>query len=385
MSYREFFRRFLLVVIILVVLVGLWQVRGTVILAFLGVVLAVALSIPVNRLHKKHGWRRTWAIIFTVFIFLLVTTLVYLILFPAIFDEVGRLIVSIPAAYNSIIDLYEQFRSSNELIANFFPAFQGNEANQTFDQLGDQFMGSIGSILETSLPVLLSGIGSLASFVLNFVLAVFLAILFLIDPMSYVKASLYLVPEQYHQRLLNLWNELYRTLTTWIRALSFSITVTVLLVWLVLGVLLGSPNALIVAVFAGVATLIPNIGFWLPLLPILIFNLAADPAQLLIVVPAYLLIQIVESNFITPSIVKAELNIPAAGMMVCQLVLGILLGPLGLFLAVPLVAVIIAIVRELYSFDSLGLRGKQLDLTINGAGQVVLKDDLVPVEIEPTE
>lgn len=370
MSFQEYLKRVVVVLFAVIIVLGFWKVRGTLILAFLGLVLAVALSIPVNWLHRKKKWRRSWAIVLTVFIFLLVVFLVYLILFPTIFDEISRLVLAIPAAYRSVVGLYEQFRSSNEMIANFFPAFEGSDSIKTFDQISNQLLNSFGAIVGTGVPIILSGIGSLASIILNLVLAVFLAILFLIDPLSYVKASLYLVPQAYHQRLLNLWNGLYETLTTWIRALSFSITVTVLLVWLVLGVLLGSPNALIVAVFAGVATLIPNIGFWLPLLPILIFNLATDPAQLLIVIPAYLVIQIVESNFITPSIVKAELNIPAAGMMVCQLIFGILFGPLGLFLAVPAVAVLIDLVREIFSYGWLGLDGVKVELFTDSSGKV---------------
>ncbi len=382
MSFQEFFKRIAVVFLGIIILLGVWKVRGTLILAFLGIVLAVALSIPVNWLHRKRRWRRTWAIVFTVFIFLVVVFLVYLILFPTIFDEISRLFLSIPAAYRSLINLYEQFRGSNEIIADFFPPFDGSGKVDPVDQLLDQVLNSLGPIVGTGVPIILNSIGSLASIVLNFVLAVFLAILFLVDPLSYVKASLYLFPLSYHQRVLNLWNQLYQTLTTWIRALSFSITVTVLLVWLVLGVLLGSPNALIVAVFAGVATLIPNIGFWLPLLPILIFNLAADPAQLLVVIPAYLIIQIVESNFITPSIVKAELNIPAAGMMVCQLIFGILFGALGLFLAVPAVAVIIDMIREVISYGWLGLRGVKIQLFTEPSGRVGFVDPPARIDLK---
>src|SRR5690606_24094352 len=136
----------------------------------------------------------------------------------------------------------------------------------------------------------------------------------------------------------------------WISALSLSIAITGALVWLILGVLLGMPNAVVVAVFAGIATFIPNIGVFLPLIPIVVFTLASDPGQLVVYVPVYLLIQLLESNVITPSIVKAELELPAGGVMVFQLLATLALGALGLLLAVPLLAVITVLVREIYAY-----------------------------------
>ena len=72
-------------------------------------------------------------------------------------------------------------------------------------------------------------------------------------------------------------------------ALFISITLTVSLVLLILG-LLGMPHILVVAVFAGFATFVPNIGAFLPLIPIAIFTPADDPAKPFIMVPAYLAI-----------------------------------------------------------------------------------------------
>ncbi len=103
--------------------------------------------------------------------------------------------------------------------------------------------------------------------------------------------------------------------------------------------------------------MIPNIGAFLAIIPILIFGLASTtPERILIWLIVYLLIQLAESNVITPSVVKNQLHIPAGAMMVFQLIATVIFGALGLLLAVPLFAVIIVLVRELYSYDILGLR-----------------------------
>jgi predicted PurR-regulated permease PerM len=76
----------------------------------------------------------------------------------------------------------------------------------------------------------------------------------------------------------------------------------------------------------------------------------------LILIPAYLVIQLAESNVITPTLVKAELNIPAGGLMIFQLLMTLAFGALGLLLAVPVFAGLIVLVREIYSYDLRGLR-----------------------------
>ena len=183
---------------------------------------------------------------------------------------------------------------------------------------------------------------------------------------------------------MEVWKELYATLRAWITALSLSISITVALVWLILGVLLGLPNSLVVAVFAGLATFIPNIGAFLPIIPITIFTLTSEPSNLLLYIPVYLAIQLTESNIITPAIVKAELEVPSGGLLIFQLLMTLAFGALGLLLAVPMLALLIVLVRELYAYDQLGLRNTVVELEINDQGHLQLHEQRT-AEVTGTE
>jgi predicted PurR-regulated permease PerM len=171
---------------------------------------------------------------------------------------------------------------------------------------------------------------------------------------------------------LDLWSELYRTLTQWIKTQFLSVSITVSLVWLVLGLFLGVPYAPIIAVFAGVATFIPTLGAFLPLIPIFIFTMAEDPSLMLRAIPAYLAIQLLESNVITPMLIREELQLPSGGVMMFQLVGAALFGALGLLLAVPLLLVLVVLVREIYSYDILGLRAENIEIGVDAAGRMYL-------------
>ncbi len=101
----------------------------------------------------------------------------------------------------------------------------------------------------------------------------------------------------------------------------------------------------------------------LSIIPITIFTLAyCQPFQLLLYIPAYLVVQFLESNVITPQVVRAQLNIPAGFLMLFQLLITFALGALGLVLAVPILACLIVLVREVYSYDMLKLKYIEVNL-----------------------
>ncbi|MBV7331614.1 AI-2E family transporter [Chloroflexi bacterium TSY] len=121
----------------------------------------------------------------------------------------------------------------------------------------------------------------------------------------------------------------------------------------------------------------------MPLIPIIIFTLAYDPAQLPLFVLVYLSIQLLESNVITPSIVKAQLHIPAGAMMIFQLLMTLAFGALGLLLAVPIFAVLIVLVREIYAYDILGLRTINIALEGDATGRLQIVARSVEAEEAP--
>ncbi|MEZ4663674.1 MAG: AI-2E family transporter [Caldilineaceae bacterium] len=375
-SLSEFIKRFMLVLLVLLLALGMWVARSSLILGFLAAVIAVGISIPARFLRRK-GWRRGWAILMAATAVNVFFILLLLLILPALITDIGLLLSSVPYATSSLLASYEALRESSAFLATnlpspelFSPAAVATDAPVINPDTLTLFIDQILNASLAIAPHLLGGMNTLAAVALNFAFVLFVSVFFLIDPHSYIKASLYLMPRRHHARAVELWNELYDTLTTWITSQFLSASITVGLVWIILGLLLGMPHSLVVAVFAGVATFIPNIGAFLPLIPIVIFTLADDPAQLVLFVPVYLGIQLLESNVITPSIVKAQLLIPAGAMMIFQLLMTLAFGALGLLLAVPVFAVLIVLVREIYAYDMLDLRTANIVLTSDDAGRL---------------
>jgi predicted PurR-regulated permease PerM len=366
MSYFDFLKRLLTIFIFLVLLLALWRLQSIVLLGFLAVIVAVGISIPTQFL-EKYNIPRPLALLVSILGSGLLGVMLVVWIFPVLVSETAALVARLPSAFRESVAVYETWRLSNEYTREYLPAPEYTRLEDVLGVLGFEGdnLGTLTLDIANSALPLLPGIGSVVfGIAANLAVVVVVSIFFLLDPRSYVRSFLLLVPAFYQSRILEIVEELYRTLRTWILAQAISVTYTMILVWVILGWILGMPNAFPVALVAGATTFIPNIGLFIPLIPIVVFTAADDISKLGIIVIAYILIQFSESNIFTPYVVKTNLQIPAGAMLLFQIMAATLFGAVGLLLAVPLLAIIITLVREIYSYDILGLKTQAMAVEV---------------------
>jgi predicted PurR-regulated permease PerM len=85
--------------------------------------------------------------------------------------------------------------------------------------------------------------------------------------------------------------------------------------------------------------LIPNLGPTLSVVPAMAIALLDSPWKVVAVLILYLIIQQVESNFITPIVMAHQVSLLPAVTLIAQLFFVTFFGFLGLFLALPLTVV----------------------------------------------
>jgi len=111
---------------------------------------------------------------------------------------------------------------------------------------------------------------------------------------------------------------------------------------------MGVPMAFTLALIAGLLNFIPNFGPLIAMLPAVLVAQMQGSTTALLVAGLYILVQVLESNVITPQIQKKLINIPPALIIIAQLFMGVLTGGWGLLLATPLMLIIMMVVQELY-------------------------------------
>ena len=127
----------------------------------------------------------------------------------------------------------------------------------------------------------------------------FLGIFFTVSPELYKRGIVQLIPIKGQKKGEDVLNKLGDNLKKWLKGTIFSMTVVMILTSIGLSIL-GVPMWLALAIIAGILNFIPNFGPLIAMIPAVLVALMQSPTTAAIVAGIYIVIQVVESNFITP-------------------------------------------------------------------------------------
>lgn len=334
MTYGFVAKAALVVITVWALAQGLWLVRDILFVGFASILLAVLFSILVDRLERRAP--RWLATVATLLVFLGLIAGFWAVVWPQMQNQVTTLGEEVPRSLGGVVE-WVQARW-DELI----PA--GTEGREQAEETMQQRLRAEAmNMVAGALPLLNTAIGALAGVVLT----IFAAAFFVLDPVTYAEGVLRLVPERGRPRLRGALQETGRMLKRWIAGMLVSMAVIFAATTLGL-YLLGVPAALLLGLIAGVLVFIPFLGPTLSAIPALAMALTVSPMLALWVALLYIGIQLLESNLITPVVMKEAVALQPAAILLFQLAMGVLFGFLGLFLAVPLFAVLQVMVERLY-------------------------------------
>lgn len=345
---RNFANHILVFIILIALAIGLWYLRSALMLIFFSVILAVALSAPVERL-KRRGWSHGQSVAITMVGLLFILGLIVLLILPPFIEQVQDLIDELPQAWEDTQNSY------NDLARNssFLPRLQSGGVSDA--QLRDVFNQLTGSLQHNLVPFL-SGVGGLFT---NLLIIVVLTLYLVSEPTIYVEGLLTLAPRDYRPRAYEILRELAKAIRLSIGSQIVAMCIVGTLAYIGLRII-GVENALALAVISGLLNFIPTFGSMIALVIAVIFTIATNSDRIGAVVVWYLVLQQLETNLITPRVVKNALDVPGALTIGMQIIAGALFGFLGVLLAVPLVGVMLVLVRELYVYDTLNSRKASL-------------------------
>ena len=118
--------------------------------------------------------------------------------------------------------------------------------------------------------------------------------------------------------------------------------------------LMGIEQAAALGVIAGLLSFVPNFGPIIALIPSIAAAVVQTPDNVLWIVLIIYGVSFVQSQIVAPMLVADSINLPAVLILLGQIVAGAFLGFLGIMLAVPITAIIMVLVQEIYIKDVLG-------------------------------
>ncbi|MGC4089052.1 MAG: AI-2E family transporter [Polyangiaceae bacterium] len=176
--------------------------------------------------------------------------------------------------------------------------------------------------------------------------AVFLALYMMIDR-DRLRGGLYAaVPRRFHIRLSRVLLNLETIVGGYIRGQLLTSALMAVFVGVLLSVC-GVPNAIALAVFGGIADVLPYIGVFLTVGPAVLAASSKGLVTAIVVAALLLAYEEFESRFLVPHIYGKVLRLPSSIVLIALLVGASLLGILGALLALPAAAAIRMLFEEL--------------------------------------
>ncbi len=253
----------------------------------------------------------------------------------------------------------------------------GSKAAGQFDRLAENLPQAIGQLQETlsrgpfgrSVTDALTGDGGanaidVAGFVRSMIGGVLTSLVYLVAtatagvifamyPEHYRDGALKLLPPRLRPRVREAVNLSGKSLKGWLVGQLIAMAIIGTLTSLGLMVI-GLPSWLALGLVAGLAQFVPVVGPILSALPGLILAASIDTTMLLHALIVYVGVQQLESNFITPFVMRQTASIPMALTVFSIIGFGILFGALGALLATPITVALYVLVQKLYIEDEFG-------------------------------
>lgn len=297
-------------VMLLLGLYFLFLIRDVLVMVFLAFILTVALNPATQKLRRWLRLSRFLSIVLTYLLFVGSVVAVFSFLLPPLLTELAGLI-----RFIDLPDLQAQFQSFKFSILEL-------------SDIGDQIGSSLTSVM-TFLSSTFEGLFKVFTLVM-------LSLFMLLERESF-KERLHFFAKHAKQveQIKTFLREVELQLGGWLRGQIVMMILIGLVNYIGLTII-GVPYALPLALLAGLLEILPNLGPVLAAIPaILIALLALGPVPALIVLVFYIVVQQLESNLLSPKVIKDMADI-SPFMSVLSIIIGYTIaGIAGAFLALP--------------------------------------------------
>ena len=311
-----------------------YKVAVVVLVLLLTILFSIIMSAPVDYLNRR-GMGRGLGTLVVLGGFVLIFGIAGAALVPTIEDQASEFVDTFPALLENVQQIVVQLQSAVGLKTSF-----SLDPQDVLDKARNFFSGGA---LTT-----VASVGASVATVLSFAVVILITTVYTVArPVPLVNGFVSLFPAGQRQRVREILGEMYRTVQKWFLGQLASMTIIGLLFTVAMFVI-GIPFALLLGIFSGLISFVPYVGPMISVIPPVLLALTGNPIDALWVILAYLGIQAIEGNLVQPIVMSRAVSLHPVTLVFALLTMGTLFGFVGVFLAIPLVAALHVLLRELW-------------------------------------
>ncbi len=318
--------------VLVFVALGFWllyRFNQVIFILFIAIVMGTVIRPAVTWLHQR-GLPRIAGVILVYLLLLALLIGFVLLLFPLIVEQGTTIAAAVPGYYQSLREWMVNY--PNQLIvrlSEFLPAtLPGLEPVQ---QTGQQMLASAGQAL---------GYVTLAAKVIFMAIVILLlAFHWTLDGPRTIQSLLLLVPKDQRESIRELISAMETKVGFYIAGQGV-LCLVIGIMALVAYLLIGLPNALVLALVAGVLEAVPMIGPLLGAIPAALVALSIAPAKLVWVIVATVVIQQLENSLLVPRVMRKAVGVNPFVSLLAIFAFSSLFGIAGALMAIPMAAII---------------------------------------------
>ncbi|HEX7557442.1 MAG TPA: AI-2E family transporter [Leptolinea sp.] len=306
----------------------LYRFYQVVFILFVAIVLGTVIRPIVTWLHRRGLPRIPAVILVYLMLFALIVSFLVL-LFPLIIEQGKTILAAVPGYYQNMRGWMVNYPNSlfgrlSEGLPVTLPGLV------TYQQTGQQMLDSVGQVI---------------SYVTSAIEAIFMAAAFLLltvhwtlDGPRIIQSLLLLVPANNRMSI----NELISAMETKVGFYVAGQGVLCLVIGimsLIAYLLIGLPNALVLALVAGVMEAVPMIGPVLGAVPAGVIALSIAPSKLGWVIVSAIVIQQLENSLLVPRVMRKAVGVNPFVTLVAFFAFSSFFGIAGSLMAIPIAAI----------------------------------------------
>ncbi|MBL8118767.1 MAG: AI-2E family transporter [Anaerolineae bacterium] len=373
-TVSQIIRWTLTALVTVVLFLAVWEVHTTLLLVLAAIILCVLFTMPI-RFMVRRGIGRGTATMLSLVGIIAIIVLIFMLVLPSLLTQFSRLASTVQEGVQEVAAQWEELQADPQLreaypgvatVQDFIKTLTGeSDLDNILNDLGGQLGQAAGQLGGSVLPV----VSGVASTLLSLIIVIFLSLYFLSEPQMYEEGAIKLFPIWYRDRVRFIISRIDFTLRIWLQGQILLMIIVGVVTWIGLA-LLGIDQALALGVLAGLFSFVPNFGPIAALIPSLAVGFVQAPQSIGWIVVIIYGTSFLQSQLVAPLLFKESINLPPVLVLIGQIFAAIFFGFLGIMLAVPIIAILMILVQEVYVKDILHDRVSE--------PQYLTDDELVP-------